>query len=271
MPFKSEKQRRYLWANEPEIARDWTDTYGSGIAKALGGRIPFRRGGNPHSDAGGRTSSGPGGPPGGGATSMGSGRDYSAPDRGPGPDRHPPAPTPAHTVAPTAQYDDRIQRMAAQNQRTSNLRNQAAGAQGFHQFLTPRVGPTARPQIGGGLGNWAANYAGANIGASLGMKLIGGLPGLILGTLFGGRAARNFMNPAYKGAGVKNRLQGILGLNNLNLGGDRDEEVKTVDIRELYDRRPHQLWLLQQAAKKERLRKALESQEITEEDLMGIV
>ena len=29
MPFKSEKQRRYLWKNEPKIARDWTDTYGS--------------------------------------------------------------------------------------------------------------------------------------------------------------------------------------------------------------------------------------------------
>ena len=41
MPFQSEKQRRYLWANEPEIARDWTDTYGSGIAKALGGRMDF--------------------------------------------------------------------------------------------------------------------------------------------------------------------------------------------------------------------------------------
>ena len=45
MPFKSEKQRKYLWANEPEIARDWTDTYGSGIHKALGGRIPFQEGG----------------------------------------------------------------------------------------------------------------------------------------------------------------------------------------------------------------------------------
>ena len=47
MPFKSEKQRRYLWANEPEIARDWTDTYGSKIKKAEGGitRIPFRGGG----------------------------------------------------------------------------------------------------------------------------------------------------------------------------------------------------------------------------------
>ena len=29
MPFKSEKQRRYLWANEPEIAREWTDRYGA--------------------------------------------------------------------------------------------------------------------------------------------------------------------------------------------------------------------------------------------------
>ena len=37
MPFKSEKQRRYLWANEPEIARDWTDTYGSRVEKANGG------------------------------------------------------------------------------------------------------------------------------------------------------------------------------------------------------------------------------------------
>ena len=36
MPFKSEKQRKYLWANEPEIARDWTDTYGSRIHKAGG-------------------------------------------------------------------------------------------------------------------------------------------------------------------------------------------------------------------------------------------
>ena len=37
MPFKSEKQRRYLWANEPEIAKDWTDTYGSRIKKSDGG------------------------------------------------------------------------------------------------------------------------------------------------------------------------------------------------------------------------------------------
>ena len=36
MPFQSEKQRRYLWANEPEIARDWTETYGSRIDNNTG-------------------------------------------------------------------------------------------------------------------------------------------------------------------------------------------------------------------------------------------
>ena len=49
MPFKSEAQRRYLWANEPEIARDWTDTYGSRIQAADGGimRLGFYNGGPP--------------------------------------------------------------------------------------------------------------------------------------------------------------------------------------------------------------------------------
>ena len=37
MPFKSEAQRKYLWANEPDIARDWADTYGSRIQKENGG------------------------------------------------------------------------------------------------------------------------------------------------------------------------------------------------------------------------------------------
>ena len=31
MPFQSEKQRRFLWAKHPEIARRWTDKYGSAI------------------------------------------------------------------------------------------------------------------------------------------------------------------------------------------------------------------------------------------------
>ena len=64
MPFKSEKQRKYLWANEPEIARDWTKTYGSKVKKADGGISqlvkpgPGRSGyrGSPHDDS--RTGSG---------------------------------------------------------------------------------------------------------------------------------------------------------------------------------------------------------------------
>ena len=37
MPFKSEKQRRFLWANEPGIARNWADEYAGGgmIKKAI--------------------------------------------------------------------------------------------------------------------------------------------------------------------------------------------------------------------------------------------
>ena len=33
MPFRSEKQRRYLWMKEPELARKWTNKYGSKIHK----------------------------------------------------------------------------------------------------------------------------------------------------------------------------------------------------------------------------------------------
>ena len=33
MPFKSEKQRRYLYKNEPAIAKKWTKKYGGKISK----------------------------------------------------------------------------------------------------------------------------------------------------------------------------------------------------------------------------------------------
>ncbi len=29
MPFRSEKQRRYLWKHRPDIARRWAEEYGS--------------------------------------------------------------------------------------------------------------------------------------------------------------------------------------------------------------------------------------------------
>lgn len=31
MPFKSEKQRRFMWAKHPSIAKRWTKKYGSAI------------------------------------------------------------------------------------------------------------------------------------------------------------------------------------------------------------------------------------------------
>ena len=29
MPFKSERQRRWMWANKPRLARKWAHKYGS--------------------------------------------------------------------------------------------------------------------------------------------------------------------------------------------------------------------------------------------------
>lgn len=29
MPFESDAQRRYLWANNPELARKWSNEYGT--------------------------------------------------------------------------------------------------------------------------------------------------------------------------------------------------------------------------------------------------
>jgi len=34
MPFKSKKQRAYLFANEPEIAKRWAKKYGTKIKKS---------------------------------------------------------------------------------------------------------------------------------------------------------------------------------------------------------------------------------------------
>jgi len=92
MPFKSEKQRKYLWANEPEIARDWTDTYGSRIHKDEGGnvRVGLRNGGPGPGGQGARGQATQN--PGVGGRSAPPGRD----PRGPHRDMHykAPAPTP---------------------------------------------------------------------------------------------------------------------------------------------------------------------------------
>lgn len=35
MPFKSERQRKYLWAKQPELAKKWTAKYGSKPTEGL--------------------------------------------------------------------------------------------------------------------------------------------------------------------------------------------------------------------------------------------
>ena len=41
MPFKSEAQRRYLWANEPKIAKAWA--HGEHSTKGKGHKMPKKK------------------------------------------------------------------------------------------------------------------------------------------------------------------------------------------------------------------------------------
>ena len=85
MPFKSEAQRRYLWANEPKIARDWADTYGSKIHAANGGimRVGLKNGSNDGPGPGGQGARGQATQnPGVGGRSAPPGRDPRGPHRG---------------------------------------------------------------------------------------------------------------------------------------------------------------------------------------------
>ncbi len=105
--------------------------------------------------------------------------------------------------------------------------------------------------------------------------LLGGLPGLILGTLFGNRTSRNLMNPQYKGSTLKDRLSNIFAFNNDYVPDQRStwEGNKSVDTSSLINAEsdPSYAWRMMQKQKEAERLAALESQEITEEDLMGRV
>ena len=186
MPFQSEKQRRYLWANEPEIARDWTDTYGSGIAKALGGRIGFRRGtsGAPGGGDPGMSSS----PSAAGQTHSGGGGEWSP---GVGGTQHIPTPSTRSRIQYERQEDFRKKQMF------DLLARQQAEKDYTRQGIM-KVGPQlnlAGSGIGGGgiknfLGNWGSTVGGSKIGGGLGSMLFGPW-GMLLGSLFGQRLGRN--------------------------------------------------------------------------------
>ena len=61
MPFRSEKQRRYMYANEPDIAKKWSKKYGNKIKKLRGGGMDASQddfgGGKTGNTSGGRTDS----------------------------------------------------------------------------------------------------------------------------------------------------------------------------------------------------------------------
>ena len=229
MPFKSEKQRRYLWANEPEIARDWTDTYGSGIHKALGGRIGFYRGSDRHAGTGSSQSRAPSsGPHGGGGGGTKSAPSHS-PDRG----------GPINPHADTAPV--------IQQQRQTDFRNLINQQNREKRDVFQRPGPKPGSGIGGGLknflGNWGSTVGGSQIGGGLGSMLLGPW-GLLLGSIFGGGAGRR----AWKASQTdeKETIKDILFgnpntkstlLSNLFKKKPTRQGIETVDIRDKFNRR----------------------------------
>ena len=163
MPFKSEAQRRYLWANEPEIARDWTDTYGSRIQKNDGGimRLPFRRGGDTMSGPPSRSSStGPaGGASSGGnyggnrqsGSNFGSGTNTPSNTRNEGPAGS--GPGPQNTVDPGFQN---ALNAAAKRQATITASQNPNYGQFFNTRVPVHTTPTLGQRIGQGIGNFAS-------------------------------------------------------------------------------------------------------------------
>ena len=189
MPFQSEKQRRYLWANEPEIARDWTDTYGSGIAKALGGRIGFYRGSDRHSDtdssSSSSSSSGPG-PGGQGATGQATQNPGSRGGPGPGGEGARGQAIQNPGITPTR---SRIQDERQEDFRKKQIAILLAQQQAEKDYTSKgimKVGPqlSFAPTRGPNIGNWVSGLAGSKIGGGLGSMLFGPW-GMLLGSLFG--------------------------------------------------------------------------------------
>ena len=44
MPFRSKKQRKWMWANKPEMAEKWTQEHGSKIVKKKNGGLFHAKG-----------------------------------------------------------------------------------------------------------------------------------------------------------------------------------------------------------------------------------
>ena len=253
---------------------------GSGIAKALGGRIGLRSGSGPGPGGQGARrqatsnpgrSSGPSGPGPGGQGARG--QATQNPGRSSRPSGPPGGGDRAMTyTAPVNRHTGPTNQEALLvGQKKKEMRDLIAQQQAEKRDVFQRPGPKL-----GGLKNWAANYGGANVGASLASMLFGGgLPSLILGTLFGGRTSRNLMNPKYRGSRLQDRLRNIFAFKNDYIPGQRTDStgIETIDpsllINDPSD--PGYLWRMMQKQKEEERLAALASQRITQQDLMGMV
>jgi hypothetical protein len=235
MPFQSEKQRRYLWANEPEIARDWTDTYGSGIAKALGGRIGFFRGAQADTASG--QSMSPGTSASGGSRG---GEGYQGVHQTGAVTQ-----TPGRTTTPSTGGDRIID--VAQRKKRQDIRNLLAQQQAEKDYTRTgqiKPGPQlgwAGSGVGGGLGSWASQFAGSKIGGGLGSMLFGPW-GMLLGSLLGRgvgkrgwQASQTDEDETLKQILMPEFMQNYLGTKKPStIGG---EGIQTIDIRDKFDRR----------------------------------
>jgi len=165
MPFKSEAQRRYLWANEPEIAKDWTDTYGSKIQAADGGIMRLAHGGRTGFYVGGSHHAGS-------TTDMGgtTGQDNSA-DRGGNVHQNiaQKAFNKAHTTAPNTLSDPEEKRDYFTQSWSGPETFFGGGYRGLKQ-----------PGVTGGDNPYQSKLGGLWQGA---LGILGGLPGTLMGML----------------------------------------------------------------------------------------
>ena len=266
MPFQSEKQRRYLWANEPEIARDWTDTYGSRIQKNDGGimhhfqnyaqndgnnvSVPRSFQARPQSEQvnlayitpqeqqmlqalkPGTPHRGPMEIP--NYDSFDAAGGYSNPDTG----------YSASSGGGGGGWQDSGRADAKKNEMAEQVRRNYVNKENIKSSPLHNRGLSFTGSgVGPKIGNWASGLAGSKVGGGLGGMLFGPI-GMLLGSLFGQGVGRR----AYKASQTDEKETAkdiLLGQNTLlsNLFNKRktptttDEGLGGIDLSDMRDKR----------------------------------
>tara|TARA_R100000656_G_scaffold37677_1_gene31780 strand:- start:51 stop:1091 length:1041 start_codon:yes stop_codon:yes gene_type:complete len=266
MPFQSEKQRRYLWANEPEIARDWTDTYGSRIQKNDGGimhhfqnyaqndgnnvSVPRSFQARPQSEQvnlayitpqeqqmlqalkPGTPHRGPMEIP--NYDSFDAAGGYSNPDTG----------YSASSGGGGGGWQDSGRADAKKNEMAEQVRRNYVNKENIKSSPLHNRGLSFTGSgVGPKIGNWASQFAGSKLGGGLGGMLFGPL-GMLLGSMFGRNVGRRGYQ-AYQTPEKESVRDILLGQNTLlsNLFNKRKtpttiggEGIQTIDIRDKFNR-----------------------------------